>query len=254
MAHIPFTSDHDSFKAISERLATLNPPISLGSHIQHGTKEVDDKLEIGPTTSEGVSFVPRDHIALRREIVRARSRGGAPAFHYDDRKIWVFKLAAAATHGLGYREIGSPSLHCAIAADVCNIHLDDFGFVAVGKDGKTYITPDALPHIADELVYRAYIRKYVRKALVAGLGEQIASPATGLLDRSYLALPNLTKLNMSRLTKKPDLGFGVGMKIAETDSVRLRFESTCKNRDCSDNQHMVTVDIDLDKLVNKFQR
>jgi hypothetical protein len=254
MKHIPFSSKDPTYKVISERLMNFNPGIDLGKHIAHDTKKAKDKLEIGPTTSEGISFVPRDPIALRMEIVAARNKSGLSVFHYDDRKIWIFRLAAVATHGGGYREIGSPSLHCAIASDVCNIHLDDFGFVSIGSDGKTYFTPDALPHIADELIYRAYIRKYVRKALVAGLGEKIAAPAALLLDQSYLALPTLSKLNMSKLTNKIDKRIGMGVKIAETDAIKLRFESTCGNANCSDNRNMFTLDIDLDKLVNTFAK
>lgn len=254
MKPVPFSSEHPVYKAISGRLLEFNPPIDLGKHIEYGTKESDGRLEIGPTTSEGISFAPRDSIALRLEIKYARNKNGLSVFHYDDRKIWVFRLAAVATHGSGYREIGSPSLHCAIATDVCNIHLDDFGFVSIGSDGKTYFTLDSLPHVADELIYRAYVRKYVRKLLVASLGEKVAAPATLLLDRSYLAVPTLSKLNMSKLTNKVDLRVGMGVKIAETDTLKLRFESTCGNGNCSDNRHMVTLDIDLDKLADKFRR
>lgn len=254
MEHVPFSSKDPTYTDISERLMEFSPRIDLGKHIEHGTKEFDDKIEIGPTTSEGISFVPRDSVALRMEIVAARNKNGLSVFHYDDRKIWIFRLAAVATHGGGYRQIGSPSLHCAIASDVCNIHLDDFGFVAIGSDGKTYFTPDALPHIADELIYRAYIRKYVRMALVTGLGEKIAAPATLLLDHSYLAVPTLSKLNMSKLTNEVDLRVGLGVKIAETDIIKLRFESTCGNTNCSDNRNMMTLDIDLNKLVNIFTK
>ncbi len=254
MAHIPFSSKSPTYNAIAERLTQLSPGIDLGKHIEHGTKDFDAKIEIGPTTSEGVSFVPRDPIALRNAIVAAKNKNGLPAFHHDNRKNWIFRLAAVATHGGGYREIGSPSLHCAIASDVCNIHLDDFGFVSVGSDGKTYFTPDALPHIGDELIFRAYVRKYLRKAMVASLGEHVAAPATLLLDRSYLALPTLSKLNMSKLTNTVDLRAGLGLKVAETNTVKLRFEATCGNKHCSDGQYMMTLDIDLDKLADKFRK
>lgn len=252
MGHVPYFSKDPTYVAIAERLMALKPGINLGKHIAYGTKEADAKLEIGPTTSEGISFVPRDPIALRLEIVAAQNGNKLPAFHHDSRKNWIFRLAAVATHGGGYREIGSPSLHCAIASDVCNIHIDDFGFVAIGSDGKTYFTPDALPHIGDELIFRAYVRKYLRKVLVAGLGEPVATPATLLLDRSYLALPTLSKLNMSKLTEKVDLRVGMGMKIVETRTVKLRFEATCGNKNCSDSQYMMTLDVDLDKLADKF--
>lgn len=90
---------------------SLKPGIHLGSHIANCTTETDAKLEIGPTTSEGVSFHPRDPVALRLEIVAARSGNKLSAFHHDNRKNWIFRLAALATHGGGYRGIGSPSLH-----------------------------------------------------------------------------------------------------------------------------------------------
>lgn len=251
MSYAPFDSQDPTYKTISQRLMSLQPGICLGEHIAYGTREMDARLEIGPTTSEGISFAPRDPVALRMAIVAAKNENKLAAFHHDNRKNWIFRLAAVATHGGGYREIGSPSLHCAIAADVCNIHIDDFGFVAIGSDGKTYFTPDALPHIGDELIYRTYVRPYLRKALVGVLGEHLAAPATLLLDRNYLALPTLSKLNMSKLTGNTDLRAGLGQKVVQTRTVKLRFEATCGNKNCSDSRYMMTLDIDLDKLVGR---
>ena len=51
-----------------------------------------------------------------------------------------------------------------------------------------------------------------------------------------------------------DLGVGMGVKIAETDTIKFRFESTCGNGNCSDNKHMFTLDLDLDKRVDKFSK
>lgn len=249
----PYSSSDPTYVAISKSLGQLNPAIDLGGLIMHGSEEYDRKINIGPTTNEGVEFVPFDHITFRRQIRDAKDKNGLPAFHYDDRKVWAFKLGALFTEGAGYRQIGSPSLHIAIAKDICSVHLDDFGFVSIGPDGKTYYTLDALPHIGDELIYRAYIRKYARLALVGAVGETIARPATELLDRSYLALPTLSKLNMLKLTEKVDLGVGLGMKIAETDNMKIRFEYTCKNGNCSDNQYMVTMDLDLDGIANRLK-
>src|SRR5437773_1959248 len=77
---------------------------------------------LGPRTEEGFFFVPFDAGAWETELKRAD-------FKLDMREMHlgfipsVGKLASLATHGKGYREKGSPSLHCAIAKDICNVHL-----------------------------------------------------------------------------------------------------------------------------------
>ncbi len=101
-------------------------------------------LKIGPRPGVGVTFKPVDSDRLKSLLQM-------PAFAHDNRNDLCERLAAAATQGEGYRETGAPSLHCQIAAQSCNIHLDSYGFVAIAPDGQKYYNPDLVQHIVDEL-------------------------------------------------------------------------------------------------------
>src|SRR6267143_1557511 len=167
--------------------------------------------------------------------IAARFLRFTPQKRINNRMVCIYALAAAATDGEGYREIGQPSLHCAISKTICNVHLDEFGFVGVGPDGEEYLTPESIRHIIDELFWRAKIRPLVRKALDTALPSFLSLPAGELLDRTYIVAP--TKDN------KYDLRLGVGMKFKVRDRVDLRFEYTCGNPNCSDSSKTATLSI-----------
>ena len=102
-----------------------------------------------------------------------------------------------ATHGIGFREIWRPqlsqrglslsdartgqaapkwdrrfsarfgdaadlqdlsSLHCAIAKDTCNIHIDQMGFVMTGANGEPVVDPDFLRHTLVELLWKSKLK------------------------------------------------------------------------------------------------
>jgi hypothetical protein len=90
------------------------------------------------------------------------------AFAHDDRRIWIQEVAALAIEGGGYREKGSPSRHCKIGASLCHIHIDRYGFVIKGPDGKTYYNPDVVQHIVDELGWATKVVPGVRKPPLLG--------------------------------------------------------------------------------------
>lgn len=173
------------YTAIQNRFSRFSPRINIGEHI-------DSMMEIGRTISEGITFKPVNVLLLRMEIAFTYldRHSYQRAFHWDNRKIWVNKLAALATDGEGYREIGKPSLHCAISEEKCNIHIDEFGFVAISPYGEEYFTPDLVRHIGDELIWRDKIRKNAIRFLKFSLPNEIAEPAAKLLDHTYLVLPN----------------------------------------------------------------
>ena len=168
--------------------------------------------EVGRTVSEGITFQAKSRNLFRIDVGFAKY-GGQLAFHWDNRKVWIYRLAALATDGEGYREIGQPSLHCATGSDTCNVHIDEFGFVAFGPDGKEYFTPDSLRHSVDELVWRAKIRPKLMLGLNKAHLKFIGGPTLRLMDQSYIVAPS--------------------------------FEFTCGNRNCSENSATATLSPDL---------
>ncbi len=114
---------NEVYRVIANRLADRHK-IQISDHI-------DTMFEIGARPGQGITFRPVDGDRLKSLLKM-------PAFAHDDRRNFCERVAAAATKGEGYREVGAPSLHCQIAANSCNIHLDSYGFVAIGPDGKKY--------------------------------------------------------------------------------------------------------------------
>lgn len=102
-------------------------------------------LSVGVTNGQGIEFVARD-AAKFEALLRM------PKFAPDDKEHLCDRVASSATKGQGYREVGVPSLHIAVAPELCSVHIDTFGFVAIGPDGKKYYNPDAIQHIFDELL------------------------------------------------------------------------------------------------------
>lgn len=228
---------HPVFEQIARRMLQFTPRINLLDYI-------DEMTEVGRTHSEGVTFRPKNHRGFRSAVSMAR-KGTRKGFHWDDRKVWVNSLAALFTDGEGYREIGQPSLHVAIGAEKCNVHLDEFGFVAIGPDGRPYFTPESLPHVGDELVYRAIIRPQLVWGLNKALPEFLAAPALELLDHSYVVLPNLDSRYGFDINNRWKPRVGMGLKFKPHEKVELRFEYTCGNRSCTDNRQMAIVKLNL---------
>ena len=123
--------------------------IKLPDHVQ-------DVLSVGVTNGQGIEFVARDHKAFEK-LLRM------PSFAPDNKDHLCDRIASLATKGQGYRETSVPSLHIAVAPDLCSVHIDTFGFVAIGPDGKKYYNPDAIQHILDELVLQDKFVGWVTK-------------------------------------------------------------------------------------------
>ncbi|MCP5197356.1 MAG: hypothetical protein H6974_11315 [Gammaproteobacteria bacterium] len=153
------------YRTIANRLRDRHN-IKLDEH-------VDAMLEIGACPGQGVTFKPVDSDRLKGLLQM-------PAFAHDNRSDLCDRLAAAATQGEGYRETGAPSLHCQIAAQRCNIHLDSYGFVAIAPDGQKYYNPDLVQHIVDELGWATVVGWLDKK-----------QPAVGrFMNRFHPILPN----------------------------------------------------------------
>lgn len=137
--------------AISRVVYGLDPVyagISRRFRSRHGidiSTHIEKMTWLGRVVEQGFNFVPWNACEFEQAIKQA-------AFENDRREKHlgflpsVGTLAALVTRGEGYREKGSPNLHCAIAPDLCNVHLDNVGFRLDGYG------PDAGQHIVDELV------------------------------------------------------------------------------------------------------
>jgi hypothetical protein len=134
---------------------------------------IDTMHKIGARPGQGITFRPVDSDKLKSLLKK-------PAFTHDNRRNFCELVAAAATKGEGYRETGAPSLHCQIAASICNIHLDSYGFVAIGPDGKKYYNPELVQHIVDELGWATVVEWLDKKQPAVG----------GFLGKFRPILPN----------------------------------------------------------------
>ena len=145
----------DTFVQIFRRLISLKPAIDITNYIAKVTA-------IGFSASEGITFEPTDHLKLMMAL------GDTKEFAHDDRKVLIQRLAASQTKGEGFRQKGSPSLHCEISAKECNIHLDEFGFVLDGPDGKSFYNPDLLQHVFHDLLWQDKIVTPLRPVPLLG--------------------------------------------------------------------------------------
>ena len=138
----------DIYKDIGARFWERHK-INLPSHI-------NVVKSLGKTHGVGFKFIPRDADAFEAALKRAN-------FQPDNREQLCDAVAAGATVGQGYREVGVPSLHVAVSSGICSVHIDTFGFVALGPNGEKVYNPDALQHILDELVWQDKILGQVER-------------------------------------------------------------------------------------------
>jgi hypothetical protein len=142
----------------------------LSRHIS-SIKSISSRLE------EGIVFLSPDPRRFEQALkaagfepdIRDKMLGFVPS---------VGKIASGATHGQGYREPGSPSLHCAVSGDYCSVHLDNIGF----KFGGAYAA-DGGSHIADELIWQDMIVRNLGKIGVPDI-------FVDALHRFHPVLPN----------------------------------------------------------------
>ena len=163
--------------------------INIDNHIRTMT-------DVARLEQDGITFVPHDDHRLISDLMATQN------FHHDNRADVVGRAAASATRGEGYREISDTSLHCQVAADECNIHIDYVGFVARGPNGESYVGPDALQHIADELAWMKLAGWVTGKNKFLG----------HLVGRLHPILPNASN-NYRRVGGQLVLGSGENLQL-----------------------------------------
>jgi hypothetical protein len=206
---------NEVFVAIDKRLSRLG--IKLQDYI-------DMNLMIGGTTLDGVSFSPRNYDRLKLAVQNARRASGTTFI--EGKKTQnpdVIDLSFLATSGTGHREINwtngqsanldFSALHLALSPVKCNVHIDEFGVVVSGPDGQMSLSPNALHHIANELVLKSIVKDF--------LYDKVKLPK-GIIDHLFVELPN-TSNNFN--------GAGIGIEVRPWKSVRITAGHSCTLND-----------------------
>jgi hypothetical protein len=201
--------------------------ISARFYSLHGIdlrKHVKSIVKVNPTINAGFDFVPVDAGKWGAALQNA-------GFQPDSReRLWgilpsVGSVAALATHGQGYREKSEPSLHCAVAEDYCNVHLDNVG-IRVGN-----YNANAPQHVVDELLWQD-------KILPGMLKIGISPHLVDLLRRVHPVVPNLRQV--TAVTKEWQPRVGVELDLARVRSkdatqqlrVYVDFSHACSDSTC----------------------
>jgi hypothetical protein len=168
-------------------------------------------LSVGVTNGQGIEFAAKDADKFQR-LLRM------PSFAPDNKRHLCDRVASLATKGQGYREVGVPSLHIAVSPDLCSVHIDTFGFVAIGPDGQKYYNLDAIQHIVDELLLQDKFVGWVTKrnrTLGAMLGRvHFAGPSSR--NRYRLAVGG--RVNV---VERP--GWSIGLEVNRSLSGETRY-------------------------------
>ncbi len=154
---------------------------------------IDGNVTVGGTTLDGVTFSPANYADLVKAVEAAKRNGN----FIEGKKVGpkdAIDLSFLATSGTGLREISwtdgeqatldFSALHLALSPLTCNIHIDEFGVVIGTEDGRTTLSPNALHHIANELILKTIIKEFLR--------DKIGLPPK-YIDHIFIELPNSAK-------------------------------------------------------------
>lgn len=202
----------DVFRKIEQRFQK-----KYGIRIQNHIVNLSG-VKVGRDTGAGITFTAKSTAQLVLALQSTKN------FRKDDRSELFGAVAAAATNGEGWREMGKPgepSLHCQIAKSSCNIHIDRIGFTAQGPDGKVY-APDAIPHVFDELLM----------AKAANAAHRVSPILGEFVSRIHPILPNAH--NRYKLDFGGQIEIASGENTDLTKRWKLTFDltKTCKNFKC----------------------
>jgi hypothetical protein len=71
------------------------------------------------------------------------------------------------------------SLHCAVSSGVCNIHVDEVGFMLRDAQGSLVLDPDFLQHIVNELVLKTFGKAILPQLVLDHVNIELPSSMNG---------------------------------------------------------------------------
>jgi len=197
----------------------------------------------------------------------------------EDPKHWALKASFGATVGEGFREQWRPppqprpallptasygsqrvslgfgetgkrltftALHAAVAASVCNVHIDERGFVVSTPEGAV-VTPTFWGHLANELLLKTRFRDWLDGAIGDSL---VGSLVVEVVNRLSLRFPDAENRfaglrgKMNRITGPDDVK-GIGKAFLpiglSADLVHLRNSTVQANYYWHDGQQTLTI-------------
>ena len=222
--HAEDVAEQEAWKLHSPMWRTISARFYNLHHIDL-RKYVQTILKVNSTINDGFDFVAVD----ADKWAEALRLGG----FQNDRRERILGLlpsvggvAAMATNGEGYRENSEPSLHCAVAKDYCNVHLDNIG-IRLGN-----YNANAPEHVVDELFWQD-------KILPGLLAIGVSPHFVDFLRRVHPVIPNLRQV--TAVTKEWQPRVGVELDIARVRNrdatkqlrVWIDFSHACSNSTCA---------------------
>jgi hypothetical protein len=151
---------------------------------------------------------------------------------------------------LGFGDTGKrltfTALHAAVAASVCNVHIDERGFVVSTPEGAV-VTPTFWGHLANELLLKTKFRDWLDGAIGDNI---VGSLVVELVNRLSLRFPDAEnrfaglKGKMDRITGLNDVN-GIGKAFLpiglSADLVHLRNSTVQANYYWYDGQQTLTI-------------
>jgi hypothetical protein len=197
----------------------------------------------------------------------------------EDPKHWALKASFGATVGEGFREQWRPppqprapllpptsygserislgfgetgkrltftALHAAVAASVCNVHIDERGFVVSTPEGAV-VTPTFWGHLANELLLKTQFRDWLDGAIGDNV---VGSLVVELVNRLSLRFPDAENRfaglrgKMNSITGPTDVK-GIGKALLpiglSADLIHLRNSTVQANYYWHDGQQTLTI-------------
>jgi hypothetical protein len=151
---------------------------------------------------------------------------------------------------LGFGETGKrltfTALHAAVAASVCNVHIDERGFVVSTPDGAV-VTPTFWGHLANELLLKTKFRDWLKGAIG---DNDVGAVVVEVINRLSLRFPDAEnrfaglKGKMDRITGPTDMK-GIGKAFLpiglSADLAHLRNSTVQANYYWYDGQQTLTI-------------